>query len=168
MTQIYSAPTFDTPEIAELRQLINTAHQELAELIQTSRVTEKERLARYNELLLVHRPSYPVPEQLAAMDAVLQMQRAGTQYGDHHGYPTPTDRAAGTALPYDALYHSESNRFHIMTRSPYKADTADLLWDFTDDERLIFAQELEKRDFTIISSYRHHDGHAFILSLAKE
>lgn len=110
MTIIYGLSPFETPEIADLRESINEADRWFAQQMSDRNRLQREHCSRYDDMLVKQRPAYPTAEQLDALDRIAVFIDSDIPYGDHLGYATDQDRAAGRELPGSVQFASRSHR----------------------------------------------------------
>lgn len=99
MVLIYSTTPHDTDELVALRQVINDNERAFSDLRTIHSVDQRRLAEEYDTLMAAQRPTYPTPEQLWALDMIVEMICAGTESGDHLGAPRSADHEAGRALP---------------------------------------------------------------------
>lgn len=167
MTVIYSSSPFETPEIADLRESINEADRDFAQQKIEHDRQQRELCARYDDMLAKQRPVYPKAEQLNALDRIADFIESDTPYGNHLGYATEQDKAAGRTLPGSVQFASRSHRINIYTHAPYAAGSSRRLWSFSEDELDAIRNKLQERSLRIVSEWNHEDGTAFVVTSAK-
>lgn len=164
MTRIYASSMYDTPEIVVLRNQINGDDEAFSKLRDEFYRREREQAEQYDELLLAQRPTYPLPDHLTGLDSIASMLADGTPYGDHLGYPTPEDHAAGRALPECVKFHTKVRRINLYALAPYRAKDTNRIWTFTTEERAMLRGELRIRGLRAFSEWSHEDGIGFLVS----
>lgn len=167
MTVIHSFSEHDTPEIIELRQVINNADTEFSGLARAHRLEQRERMDRYDALLAARRPSFPAPTQLEAFDQIATFVQEGTTYGDFLGYPTHADTHAGRALPVDVRFSAADARINVLARAPKRAQSTTRAWEFSDEDIAALRAELEQRSLKVLTHWIHEDGVAFVIDVNK-
>lgn len=167
MSLIHGTTPYDTDQIVELRREINDDDEALCAVMREARTKERERCEVYDRLLVARRPQYPSAEQLRGLEQVAEIVHAGLHYGDHLGYATDEDRAAGRELPGCVQFSSRSNRVNVYARAPYAARSTRRLWSFTDHEVDFLRQRLRQLSLSIFSEWAHEDGVAFLVSSAR-
>ncbi|MFM9539965.1 hypothetical protein [Streptomyces turgidiscabies] len=168
MTVIFSDTPYDTPEILALRNAINEEDQSHTQAVLAHHRKQRELCDRYERLLAVRRPAYPTPEHLTALDQVAFLVHSDAPYGNHLGYATEEDRAAGRELPTSVDFCSTASRINIHARAPLSLKfAARRLWEFSAGELDAFRQQLGQRSLRIISEWVHEDGIAFIVASSK-
>lgn len=164
MTIIFTTNQFDDEESITIATQLNENDRLRAEQEKAFRIREKELCAKYDELMLSRRPAYPTAEHLQSMDRVAQMLEEGTSYGDHLGYATKADVAAGNDLPRGITFTSAARRINFCSLSPYQTGKGSRLWTFTDSEVETFIAELAARGILVVSHWVHDDGAAVVVS----
>lgn len=167
MTRICSATRYDTPEIAALREEINADGRALDELVREHRPRERERFAAYAEMLRARRPEYPTAEHLRGLEQVAMLVNEDLPYGDHLGYATAADRAAGCELPRSVQFSSQASRANVYAGAPYAPESARRLWTLTAGEIVALRQRLRELSLGIVSEWAHEDGVAFVVRAAE-
>lgn len=164
MTRIYSTTLFDTPEIAALREQINSASRTLEGLAREHRLQELKRIAKYEGLLLARRPTYPTEDHFSALHKIAILVHAGLPYGDHLGYPRPEDHQAGIDLPDSVNFCSHPQRINVYARAPYAAGSARRLWQLAPAEIAALREHLRSLSLRILDEWTHEDGVAFVVA----
>lgn len=165
MARIFKTSRYDTTKIAALRDEINKDGRAFDEFARKHRRDERARFEEYADLLRRRRPAYPTSDHLEGMTQIAAFIRNAQFYGDHLGYPTAADHAADRALPDSVHFSSRASRINIYARTPYRPDSAQRLWEFTQDEVADLRAHLHTVSLSVINEWRHHDGVGFIVAL---
>ncbi|MPV50092.1 hypothetical protein GCG21_08745 [Pseudactinotalea sp. HY160] len=165
MSPIASADTpYDTDEIVALRQEIRAHHDAHREQLLLSRRRDLELRARYGELMLAQRPAYPTPEHIEGLARIATWVHDDVAYGNHLGYPTEVDKAAGRALPKGVRFSSAMRRINVYALSPYGYAATHRVWNFTGEEVEAMRALIREHGLRIMSDWAHGDGHAFTVA----
>ncbi|MFI9629262.1 hypothetical protein [Streptomyces sp. NPDC052042] len=167
MTHIYGTTAYDTREIADLRDVINTQNREHdAEKSAFSR-KNRQLCDQYAQLLIDRRPAYPTAEHVRGIEEIARIVHGDLSYGDHLGHPRNQDRAAGLELPPSVCFCSTVARINIYARAPYRPDSGARLWEITDDEITAIRRHLARLSLHVVTQWVHDDGVAFIVTSRK-
>ncbi|MFJ4044159.1 hypothetical protein ACIPV2_00250 [Microbacterium sp. NPDC089987] len=125
MTPIYSSNQHDTicqrvvgesPEIVELRQVINDMDTEFPRPDRAHHQEPRDRMDPYGAMLTARESSFPPPTRLEAFDRIATLVQEGTTYGDFLGYPrAPTWTRPHAANRCPLLRHRCSHQ-HLRPR----------------------------------------------------
>ncbi|PKI89868.1 hypothetical protein CW368_11920 [Actinomycetales bacterium SN12] len=154
----------ESPEIVELRQVINDMDTESSRLERAHHLEQRERMDRYGAVLAARESSFPTPTQLEAFDPVATFVQEGTTYGDFLGYPRRADMDAGRTPPIDVHFSAADARMNIYAHAPYKAGSASRAWEFSDADVEVLRAELEWLSLKVLTHWIHDDSVAFVIA----